>query len=156
MVAWRAYLSTEDFANTRRWVDEGDESAVDGSLWAVFERGWLAAGGLRPFEDRPRPEWMERFAWLSHPDVMQTIGEDPSVIISVQRGIRELLHEVEFWRDGETAQAYAANRYEAALRGILETWDAEDQQDGDNHIAIEKAITAIRAALADTAGARRG
>jgi hypothetical protein len=125
MVAWRAYLSTEDFANTRRWVDEGDESAVDGSLWAAFEQGWRAAGGLRPFEDRPRPEWIERFAWLSHPDVMQTIAEDPSVIISVQRGIRELLHQVDFWKDGETAQAHAAIKAERDL--LLMRQNEEEQ-----------------------------
>jgi hypothetical protein len=41
MVAWTAYKQTDDYANTRHWVKQ--EEAVDGSLWAAFERGWRLA-----------------------------------------------------------------------------------------------------------------
>lgn len=53
MVAWTAYKDTEDYANTRRWA--AHDAHVDGSLWAAFERGWLAAGGRKPFEAPPAP-----------------------------------------------------------------------------------------------------
>lgn len=52
MVAWTAYQATEDYANTKRWAGHG---ATDGSLWASFERGWLAAGGRAAFSAAPPP-----------------------------------------------------------------------------------------------------
>lgn len=52
MVAWEAYKATEDYANTKRWAGR-DDQATDGSLWASFERGWLAAGGRPPFDREP-------------------------------------------------------------------------------------------------------
>ena len=41
MKAWNAYKSTEDYANSRLWAQH--EQHVDGSLWAVFYRGFYAA-----------------------------------------------------------------------------------------------------------------
>ncbi len=57
MAAWEAYKSTDDYAITKRWAGH-DDQATDGSLWASFERGWLAAGGLPQFAPvvAPAPE----------------------------------------------------------------------------------------------------
>jgi hypothetical protein len=52
MKAWTAYKATDDYANTKRWAGLYSE-ATDGSLWAAFERGWLAAGGRPPFAEPP-------------------------------------------------------------------------------------------------------
>lgn len=42
-VAWTAYQATDDYANTKRWATH--EAHVEGSLWAAFLAGFLAAGG---------------------------------------------------------------------------------------------------------------
>lgn len=39
--AWEEYRQTSDYANTRRWVLHPEHR--DGSLWAVFMRGWQSA-----------------------------------------------------------------------------------------------------------------
>ena len=43
MKAWETYKASEEFQNTRRWALH--EEHVEGSLWAAFLEGWLAAGG---------------------------------------------------------------------------------------------------------------
>lgn len=35
---WKHYRETDDFTNTRRWVEK--EAYRDSSLWAVYERGY--------------------------------------------------------------------------------------------------------------------
>ncbi len=68
MIAWEKYKATEDAANTFKWAkapldyfDDEDipepknggnkwrkynmEQAIDGSLWAAFMAGFMAAGG---------------------------------------------------------------------------------------------------------------
>lgn len=51
MMAWKVYESSEDFQNTRRWALR--EEHVNGSLWAAFLNGWLAAGGTSLFAPPP-------------------------------------------------------------------------------------------------------
>lgn len=41
MVAWKAYQATDDYKNTRNWALH--EKHVDGSLWAAFSHGFIAA-----------------------------------------------------------------------------------------------------------------
>ncbi len=43
-IAWNAYKSTEEYANTRRWT--AHEEHRDGSLWAAFEAGFSARAPL--------------------------------------------------------------------------------------------------------------
>lgn len=42
MVAWKRYAATSDFANTAKWAAAGAKY-VDGSLWAAFLAGYVAA-----------------------------------------------------------------------------------------------------------------
>lgn len=39
--AWEAYKGTDDYQNTKRWAIHPEH--VEGSLWAVFMKGWNAA-----------------------------------------------------------------------------------------------------------------
>jgi hypothetical protein len=41
LIAWNEYQKTEDFANTKRWAAYAEH--LQGSLWAVFMAGYLAA-----------------------------------------------------------------------------------------------------------------
>jgi hypothetical protein len=41
MQAWTAHKATEEYANSRRWAHH--EEHVDGSLWALFMAGYMAA-----------------------------------------------------------------------------------------------------------------
>lgn len=52
MIAWKAYQATPEFVNTMKWARtlrlEGRELSnpyLDGSVWAVFVAGFLAALG---------------------------------------------------------------------------------------------------------------
>ena len=56
MQAWEAFLKTEECANAKKWAETCEfryhdgELAVahqhlQGSFWAVFMAGWIAAGG---------------------------------------------------------------------------------------------------------------
>lgn len=61
MQAWEAFQKTEEFANAEKWAkvvqlqispDGSPESGLQaryphlqGSLWALFMGGWIAAGG---------------------------------------------------------------------------------------------------------------
>lgn len=39
-LAWKAYTETEEYANTKLWASHPEH--VEGSLWAAFERGFVA------------------------------------------------------------------------------------------------------------------
>lgn len=41
MVAWNEFKATEEFANAERWAHSPEH--LDGSLWAVFIKGWYKA-----------------------------------------------------------------------------------------------------------------
>lgn len=43
MVAFRKYKQTDEFRNSANWAL--DAKHTEGSLWAAFVQGWLAAGG---------------------------------------------------------------------------------------------------------------
>jgi hypothetical protein len=73
MKAWEVYKASDEYANSYSWAtrfipkDDPEEieriqksganpwthqlkvQAVEGSLWAAFEAGWLGAGGTDPF-----------------------------------------------------------------------------------------------------------
>jgi hypothetical protein len=42
MVAWEAYQTTEDFANSKRWAEHVTHQYLQGSLWGVFMAGFFA------------------------------------------------------------------------------------------------------------------
>jgi hypothetical protein len=44
MVAWRAYMNSQDYGTARLWL-RGSRSPTegDGELWSAFCRGWKAA-----------------------------------------------------------------------------------------------------------------
>jgi hypothetical protein len=42
MIAWKSYVLTEDFSNTEKWAQEVKHEFLRGSLWAVFEAGFMA------------------------------------------------------------------------------------------------------------------
>lgn len=44
MIAWQAYKTTDEYANTRKWALH--EAHVDGSLWAAFVAGFHAANAM--------------------------------------------------------------------------------------------------------------
>jgi hypothetical protein len=46
IVAWDAWKQTDGFANTRKWAHV--EEHLEGSLWAAFMEGWLAAERAAP------------------------------------------------------------------------------------------------------------
>jgi hypothetical protein len=65
MVEWTAYKGSEEYENTRKWAL--DPTAVDGSLWAAFERGYRIRRQddprdvkLRAFADSMTPEKREQ------------------------------------------------------------------------------------------------
>lgn len=41
MLAWEAHKQSAEYANSRRWA--ANEQHVDGSMWALFMAGWMAA-----------------------------------------------------------------------------------------------------------------
>lgn len=41
MKAWEAHKQTPEYASSRAWVT--NQEHVDGSLWALFMAGWMAA-----------------------------------------------------------------------------------------------------------------
>jgi hypothetical protein len=44
MIAWRKYQASEDYANTVSWMGEPKSPQQhDGTLWAAFMAGFLAA-----------------------------------------------------------------------------------------------------------------
>ena len=43
MQAWNAHQATAEYANSRRWAQH--DYGVEGSLWALFVAGWMAAQG---------------------------------------------------------------------------------------------------------------
>lgn len=43
-LAWQHYVTTEEFANSRKWATH--EEHTEGSLWGAFMAGWLAANQL--------------------------------------------------------------------------------------------------------------
>lgn len=50
MIAWEAWKKTVAFQNARRWAGGGQH--VEGSLWAAFDHGFLAAS-LMPHPNPP-------------------------------------------------------------------------------------------------------
>jgi hypothetical protein len=46
IVAWDAWKQTDGFAATRKWAHV--EEHLEGSLWAAFMEGWLAAERAAP------------------------------------------------------------------------------------------------------------
>lgn len=78
MKSWEAHKATEEYANSLSWAtryipqDDLEEieriratganawthqmkvQAAEGSLWAQFSAGWLAAGGAAPFSNGER------------------------------------------------------------------------------------------------------
>lgn len=48
-LAWDKYKGTDEYANTRRWALH--EAHVDGSLWAAFNKGWMAHAAAAPGKD---------------------------------------------------------------------------------------------------------
>jgi hypothetical protein len=51
MIAWLRYAASTEFANAKRWAVAGGKYAHS-SLWAAFEQGFLAAGGVALVEER--------------------------------------------------------------------------------------------------------
>jgi hypothetical protein len=49
MIAWKAYTATGDFENTKDWAYR---LHIEGSLWAAFERGFIAAS-IMPHPNPP-------------------------------------------------------------------------------------------------------
>lgn len=58
MVAWKAYLQTPEYSNSRKWAEfvvlsnkediqalAVDHPHLSGSMWTAFMAGWKAAGG---------------------------------------------------------------------------------------------------------------
>ena len=43
IVAWNAYQETEEYSNSRKWVNNPDAQHQLGSIWAFFMAGWNAA-----------------------------------------------------------------------------------------------------------------
>jgi hypothetical protein len=54
MVAWNAYMESEEFANSKRWAINPDHT--EGSLWASFMAGFNAAHGKAHDEPLPYTE----------------------------------------------------------------------------------------------------
>lgn len=58
MIAWEAYRHTDEYANSLKWAMTADlhmtaspgvqrlqHPHTEGSMWAAFMAGWIAAGG---------------------------------------------------------------------------------------------------------------
>lgn len=42
MIAWKKYKETDEFKNSEKWAQYVTHPHIGGSLWAVFEAGFLA------------------------------------------------------------------------------------------------------------------
>mgnify|MGYP006908218295 CR=1 FL=1 len=96
MVAWEAFMQTEDYTNCLRWLNrkEGSPSNGEGELWAAFCAGWNAAGGEPAFggdEGTDRDEGRTRAVHLL--ESAAKVSKDVYVVDRIQEALREIRAE---------------------------------------------------------------
>lgn len=133
MAAWEAYKATDDYANTKRWAGH-DDQAADGSLWASFERGWLAAGGPPPFAPVAAPALIRHATSCRAYANYQPPYEDctcaapaPDAMPEIQVG-DELLSPAGYWSKIYSPREADGWRYDAQRRNGVVIWRRQEAQ----------------------------